>query len=79
MLTPLENLKAAGKGDVAIVQVASALTLGCDLRSMLRELATQTGARFILLDLSDVTDVGSAVQPVQREPEPCKRSEVYFG
>jgi hypothetical protein len=79
MLTPFENLTTERQGDVAIVRVKSGLTLGCDLRSILKELAAQTGARYVLLDLSNVTDAGSNASPVQREPEPCMRSEVYFG
>jgi anti-anti-sigma regulatory factor len=79
MLTPFENLTTERQGDVAVVRVKFGRTLGCDLRSLLKELAAQTGARYVLLDLSNVADVGSSGSPVPREPEPCMRSEVYFG
>jgi hypothetical protein len=78
MLTPFENAMTQ-RGDVAIIQMTSGLTLGCDLRRILKDLAAQTGARFILLDLSTGADAGDAGPPVQRETEPCTRSELYFG
>jgi hypothetical protein len=84
MLTPSENLTTGRQGDFAIVQVKFGRTLGSDLRSLLKELAARTGARYVLLDLSNVTDAGSTSfgstgSPVERESEPCMRSEVYFG
>ena len=64
---------------VPIVQMPSGLTLGCDLQRILKDLAAQTGARYILLDLSAAADAGSTGPPVQKEAEPCMRSELYFG
>jgi hypothetical protein len=84
MLTPFENLTTERQGDVAIVRVKLGRTLGCDLLSLLKELAAQTGGRYVFLDLSNVADAGSTPfgstgSPVGREPEPCMRSELYFG
>jgi hypothetical protein len=77
MLTPFEN-PMTQRGDVAIVQMTSGLTLGCDLRRILKDLVAQTGARYILLDLSTAADAGDA-KPPEEEAEPCMRSELYFG
>ena len=53
-----DELTIERTGEIAIVQVRSRLTFGCGLREIMRELA-QTGARCVLLDLSDVVDIDS--------------------
>jgi len=77
MLTPCEN-PIAGRNHEIIVRPLKSVAHGCDLRTVLEELS-QIGARYILLDLSDPADTRGAPPPAPPEPEPCMRSEVYFG